>query len=47
MFFLCHPNDSPSFLVMEPNSALFFLDATCAYLKNIWGPISLTFKKSE
>ncbi len=36
-FFFCHPNDSPSFLVMEPNSALFFLHATCAYLKNCQG----------
>jgi len=28
-----------SFLVMEPNPALFFLDATFAYLKTLWGPV--------
>jgi hypothetical protein len=33
--FFGHPNDSLSFTVMEPNSALFFLDVTCPYLKKL------------
>jgi hypothetical protein len=44
-FFFCVTQMTPSLLEMEPNSALFVLDSTCAYFKKLWGPVSHLFKK--
>jgi hypothetical protein len=35
--FFCHPNDSTSFFSNGAKFCTFFLDATCAYLKNCQG----------